>query len=75
MAREANNTKEALNWTPQADSPEISPNTNWTKLLLVGRARRSILRGHVKYMLHVRSETRYTCKSCVLLHEVSWFVK
>jgi hypothetical protein len=33
---------------PSADCSGISANTNWTKLLLVGRARRSVLQDSVK---------------------------
>ena len=42
---------------PQADSLWISANTNWTKLLLVGRAR-SILQDSIKCVLHLRSEVK-----------------
>jgi hypothetical protein len=39
-----------LNRTHQADSPRISGYTNWKKLLLVGREKRSILHDSVKYV-------------------------
>jgi hypothetical protein len=45
----------------------ISANTNWTELLLVGRARRSILQDSVNCAAHeMRSETRCICKFCVV---------
>jgi hypothetical protein len=58
MAREATGTKGGLNRTPHADSLGISANTNWTKLLLVGRARRSILHDSVKDVQNIRSEVK-----------------
>jgi len=47
-----------LNRTCQADSLGISEYTNWKKLLLVGREKRSILQDSVKCVLHIRSEVK-----------------
>jgi hypothetical protein len=47
-----------LNRTPHADCSGISTHTNWTKLLLVGRARRSILQDSVKDVRNIRSEVK-----------------
>jgi hypothetical protein len=43
---------------PHAGCSGISANTNWTKLLLVGRARRSILQDSVKDVRNIRSEVK-----------------
>jgi len=67
-----------LNRTCQADSPVISEYTNLKKLLLVGMKKGSILQDRVKCVLHIRkqSETRYTCKFCVVpLHKGPCFEK
>jgi hypothetical protein len=58
MVREATQYQGGLNRTPHADSSGISANTNWTKLLLVGRARRSILQDSVKDVRNIRSEVK-----------------
>jgi hypothetical protein len=47
-----------LNRTPHADCSGISANTNWTKLLLVGTARRSIQQYSVKDVRNTRSEVK-----------------
>jgi hypothetical protein len=41
-----------------ADCSGISANTNWTKLLLVGMARRSILQDSVKDVRNIRSKVK-----------------
>jgi biotin synthase-like enzyme len=43
---------------PSAHCSGISANTNWTKLLLVGRARRSTLQDIVKEVRNIRSEVK-----------------
>jgi uncharacterized membrane protein len=43
---------------PSADCSGISANTNWTKLLLVGRTRRSVLQDRIKDVRNVRSEVK-----------------
>ena len=50
--------KGRLNWTCQADPLVISKYTNWKKLLVVGREKRSILQDRVKCLLHLRSEVK-----------------
>jgi hypothetical protein len=40
------------------DSPVISEYTNWKKLLVVGREKRSILKDSVKCALHIRREVK-----------------
>jgi hypothetical protein len=47
-----------LKRTCQADSPGISEYTNWKKLLLLGRGKRTILQDSVKCVLHFRSEVK-----------------
>jgi len=47
-----------LNRTCQADCPMISEYTNWKKLLVMGREKRSILQDSVKCVLHIRSEVK-----------------
>jgi len=47
-----------LNRTCQADSSGISVYTNWKKLLVVGREKRSILQESVKCVLHIRSDVK-----------------
>jgi hypothetical protein len=74
-----------LNRTPpntNADSPGISANTNWTKLLLVGTARIVILQDSVKCVQHIRSEVKLDTlvnsalfcftKSLVLRNTTNW---
>jgi len=46
-----------LNRTPQADSQGILTNTNWTELLLLGRAS-SIIPDNVRCVLHIRGELK-----------------
>jgi len=46
-----------LNVTHQADFTEISAKTNWTKLMLVGKAS-SILQDSIKCALHIRREVK-----------------
>jgi hypothetical protein len=58
MTGEAANTKGSLTGPHQSDSLGISANTNWTKLLLVGRARISILQVSLKGVLHIRNEVK-----------------
>ena len=47
-----------LNRTRQADSLGISEYTDWKKLLLVRREKRSILQDSVKYVLRMRSKVK-----------------
>jgi hypothetical protein len=47
----------SLNRTPQADSPGILTDMNWTKLLLLGRASRFIPDGG-RCVLHIRGEVK-----------------
>jgi hypothetical protein len=61
----------------RADCPMISEYTNLKKLLVVGREKRQnparqrkVCAAHKK-----RSETRYICKFCVLLHKGYCFEK
>jgi hypothetical protein len=64
------------NPTPQRQTLQISPNTKWTKLLLVGKARRSILQDSIQCVLHIKSEVKLhgSCKFyVVLLHKGSCF--
>ena len=56
--KRSNQHQWGLNRTPQTDTQGISANTNWTKLLLVGRDERSILQASVKYALHIQSEVK-----------------
>jgi hypothetical protein len=60
IAKEAMKTKgdyTGLHRTPQAESLGILANTNWTKLLLVGRAS-SIMTDSVKCVLHIWWEVK-----------------
>ena len=56
--QKSNQHQAGLSRTPQKDWPEISASTNWKKLLMVGKARRSILHDSVKCMLHIRREVK-----------------
>jgi len=47
-----------LKRTCQADSSVISEYTNWKKVLVVRREKRSILHDSVKCVLHIRSEVK-----------------
>jgi len=58
MTGEAANTKGSLRGPHQSDSLGISANTNWTKLLLVGRGKISILQVSLKGTLHIRKKVK-----------------
>ena len=57
MAIETTKTKEGLHRKLQAQSWGILAETNWAKLLLVGRAR-NILQCSMKPVLHIRSKVK-----------------
>jgi len=50
--------RRGLNRTFQADCPVISEYTNWKKLLVVGREKRSVLQDSVQCVLHIGSKVK-----------------